>query len=80
MAMTKNEENWNRNYELLKAFILKTGHLPAKRKVENRGLLNWWKYNQKLIRQNRQTAERSALLKELGNMRSSVRHDEPLTA
>ena len=39
------DEQWYNNYALLKAFIEETGHLPNKKKVENRGLLNWWKYN-----------------------------------
>ena len=46
----KNETRWLENYEQLKLFIQEHGHLPNKKKVENRGLLNWWKYNQKLIR------------------------------
>ena len=37
------DEQWYNNYALLKAFIEETGHLPNKKKVENRGLLNWWK-------------------------------------
>ena len=45
--MTKNEENWQRNYLQLKEFVKIHGSLPNKKKVEKRGLLNWWKYNQK---------------------------------
>ena len=38
------EESWNQNFELLKAYIEEHHHLPDKKKVENRGLLSWAKY------------------------------------
>ena len=44
--MGKTEDKWNANYDALKAFVETYRHLPNKKKVENRGLLNWWKYNQ----------------------------------
>lgn len=43
----KNEEKWLANYEALKAYIADHGHLPDKHKIENRGLLSWWKYQMK---------------------------------
>lgn len=49
--MTKNEKKWAENYELLKEYIAEHRQLPDKKKVEHRSLLNWWKYNRKLIRQ-----------------------------
>ena len=66
------DEQWFNNYALLKAFIEETGHLPNKKKVENRGLLNWWKYNKKLIKAGKLDAERMQLLDELSNMRTSI--------
>lgn len=48
--MTKNEKKWAENYELLKEYIAEHRQLPDKKKVEHRSLLNWWKYNRKLIR------------------------------
>lgn len=63
------EIKWLRNYELLKAFVCEHHHLPDKRRVENRGLLNWWKYNQKLIKQGKLSDERVRLLRELSEMR-----------
>ena len=68
----KRDEQWFYNYALLKAFIEETGHLPNKKKVENRGLLNWWKYNKKLIKAGKLDAERMQLLDELSNMRTSI--------
>ena len=44
---TKTEENWHKKYEALCEYLLKNGHMPSKRRVEDRGLLNWWKYNKK---------------------------------
>ncbi len=69
--MTKNEENWQRNYLQLKEFVKIHGSLPNKKKVEKRGLLNWWKYNQKLIKLDKITQERKLLLQEISDMRFS---------
>lgn len=68
----KNEAKWQSNYEQLKAFIEENGHLPNKKKIDNRKLLNWWKYNQKLAHQGKLSEAREELLKHLGNMRSSI--------
>lgn len=66
---TKLELKWQRNYEQLKQYITLHHHLPDKKKVENRRLLNWWKYNKKLVKQGKLDAERTALLQELSTMR-----------
>ena len=68
----KNEARWLENYEQLKLFIQEHGHLPNKKKVENRGLLNWWKYNQKLIRRGALDEERCQMLQRLSDMRTSI--------
>lgn len=67
--MGKSEDKWNANYDALKAFVETYHHLPNKKKVENRGLLNWWKYNQRLIKQGKLAVERVQLLSELSKMR-----------
>ena len=41
------EKMWMEKYAELKEYIIAHKHLPDKHKVENRGLLNWWKYNMK---------------------------------
>lgn len=69
--MTKNEINWLSNYNALKEYIAEHRHLPDKKKVENRGLLNWWKYNKKRIKNGKLDAEHIALLQELSDMRDS---------
>ncbi len=68
----KNETRWLENYEQLKLFIQEHGHLPNKKKVENRGLLNWWKYNQKIIRRGALDEERCQMLQRLSDMRTSI--------
>lgn len=67
--MTRREQKWMENYVLLKAYIKACGHLPDKKKVENRGLLNWWKYNRKLTKAGKLSKEQKRLLAELGEMR-----------
>lgn len=66
---TKSDLKWQENYEQLKDYIVKHHHLPNKKKVENRGLLNWWKYNKKLVRLGKMDAERVVLLEELNQLR-----------
>ena len=67
--MNKRDLKWQENYEQLKDYIVKHHHLPNKKKVENRGLLNWWKYNKKKVRLGKMDAERVVLLKELNQLR-----------
>ena len=64
-----NEERWMEHYSLLKKYVSEHGHLPDKKKVENRGLLNWWKYNMKVLKQDKLDEEKKRLLQELGNSR-----------
>ena len=47
---SKNEEKWLANYKALKAYIDEHHHLLDKHKIENRGLLSWWKYQMKILR------------------------------
>ena len=70
---TKLELKWLGNYNQLKQYIELHRHLPDKKKVDNRGLLNWWKYNKRLIKQGKLDAERTALLQELSDMREHQR-------
>ena len=66
---TNNEQKWQENYAQLKRYIEEHRHLPDKKKVEFRGLLNWWKYNKKLIKQGKLDKDRMMLLQELSDMR-----------
>ena len=69
MAMDR-EETWNKKYQALKAYVEEYKQFPDKKKVENRALLNWWKYNKKRMKQGAMTEEKQALLIELSNMRT----------
>ncbi len=68
--MTTNERNWMANYNALKEYIYANRHLPDKRKVENRGLLNWWKYNKKRIKLGKIDEQKIRMLQELSDMRN----------
>lgn len=68
---TKNDENWIANYEALKAYIDENHHLPDKHKVENRGLLSWWKYQMKKKKAGTLTAEQMKMLQTLADSRST---------
>ena len=65
----KNEERWLLNYNLLRNYILVHHFLPSKKKVENRALLYWWKYNRKLIKRGKLDADRTKMLEELSLLR-----------
>lgn len=53
----------------LKAYIEEFGQLPDKRRVDNRALLNWWKYNRRLLKNGKLDKGRMLLITNLGNMR-----------
>lgn len=72
MITGKRGQNWLEKYELLKAYVEKNKHLPGKRRVENRGLLHWWKYNRKLILKGKLDEERQRMLQELSDMREYI--------
>lgn len=69
MAMDR-EDTWNKKYQALKAYVEEYKQFPDKKKVENRALLNWWKYNKKRMKQGAMTEDKQALLLELSNMRT----------
>lgn len=67
---SKNESNWYYNYEALKAYILKCGHLPDKHVVENRALFSWAKYQRKKIKEGTLDNEKRELFEALLATRS----------
>ncbi len=68
--MSNNRERWEENYKALYAYVLQNGHLPDKRKVDNRALLNWWKYNRKRAKLGLLDAARMEKLQKLSEMRA----------
>lgn len=67
----KNDEKWQANYEALKAYIDEYHHLPDKHKVENRGLLSWWKYQMKKKKAGTLAEEQERMLQRLADSRST---------
>ncbi len=65
------EESWNQNFGLLKAYIEEHHHLPDKKKMENRGLLSWAKYQRKRIKTRALDDEKVRLFEELMDSRSN---------
>ena len=65
------EESWNQDFESLKAYIEEHHHLPDKKKVENRGLLSWAKYQRKRIKAGALDEEKTRLFLELMDSRSN---------
>ena len=54
----------------MKAYVAEHYHLPDKKKVENRGLLSWAKYQRKRIRAGALDEEKTRLFLELMSSRS----------
>ena len=66
---TVNETKWLAKYLQLKEYVEQHHQLPDKKKVENRRLLNWWKYNKKLAKQGKLSEEKLRMLQELSDSR-----------
>ena len=66
---TVNETKWQARYQQLKDYVEQHHQLPDKKKVENRGLLNWWKYNKKLAKLDKLSEEKLRMLQELSDSR-----------
>ena len=66
---TVNETKWLAKYQQLKDCVEQHHQLPDKKKVENRGLLNWWKYNKKLAKLDKLSEEKLQMLQELSDSR-----------
>lgn len=66
---TVNETKWLAKYQQLKDYVEQRHQLPDKKKVENRGLLNWWKYNKKLAKLDKLSEEKLQMLQELSDSR-----------
>lgn len=79
MLSTRNKV-WNKNFRKLKAYIDEFHHLPDKKKVENRGILNWVKYNRRKIKAGKLALEKQRLFCELYSLcylRQGVHLDTP---
>ncbi len=63
--LSKNDRNWREKYLALRSFVVENGRLPDKNFVENRGLLNWWKYNKKCLKAGTLNEEKHILIESL---------------
>lgn len=77
--LSTRDKVWNRNFRKLKAYIDEFHHLPDKKKVENRGILNWVKYNRKKIKAGTLDPEKERLFSSLlasrhSELNSASRH------
>lgn len=68
---TNHDIKWMVNYEALKAYIDEHHHLPDKHKIENRGLLSWWKYQMKKKKAGTLTEGQKRMLQALADSRST---------
>ena len=66
---TVNETKLLTKYQQLKDYVEQHHQLPDKKKVENRGLLNWWKYNKKLAKLDKLSEEKLRMLQDLSDSR-----------
>lgn len=66
---TVNETKWLAKYLQLKEYVEQHHQLPDKKKVENRRLLNWWKYNKKLAKHGKLSEEKLRMLQDLSDSR-----------
>ena len=65
----KRNVRWILCYDAVKEYVKEHRQLPDKHKVENRALLNWWKYNMKLLRNGKLSEEKKKQLRQLSEMR-----------
>ena len=70
-----NEAKWTAKYGELKRYVELHHQLPDKKKTEGRNLLNWWKYNRRLMKRGTLSSERVTLLCILSDMRTVKRAD-----
>ena len=66
---TVNETKWLAKYQQLKEYVEQHHQLPDKKKPDNRGLLNWWKYNRRLAKKDLLPLDRFIKLQKLNEMR-----------
>ena len=59
------ETRWEQNLAAIKQFIEENKCLPSKHRVEEHRLLNWLKYNRKLVAQGKLSPERQAKFENL---------------
>ena len=69
--VSKNEDKWMANYDVLKTYIAEHGHLPDKHKIESRALLSWAKYQKRKIKEETIDEEKRIMFEALLATRST---------
>lgn len=67
------EEHWQRHYKQIMEFMEQTHRRPSRHRVEEHRMLNWLKYNKKLIAKGQLSAERVKLFNELMDIAEQYR-------
>lgn len=55
----KQEDKWNQHYDEIIAFMKRHHRRPSKHRLEEHDMLNWIKYNKRLISRNKLSEERT---------------------
>lgn len=59
------ENRWNENYEKIWQFVNENHRFPSRHHIEEHLMLNWMKYNRKMLAQNKMTPEMAERFKKL---------------
>lgn len=59
------DERWNKTYDQYMQFMEETKHRPSKHRPAEHALLNWYKFNRKLMLHDRMLDERRAMFEKL---------------
>ena len=61
----KQEDSWHQHYQRIMLFMKETHRRPSKHRIEEHRMVNWIKYNKKLIAKGLLSEERTKLFNEL---------------
>ena len=67
----KRETAWKKNYEALRAFVSDNHRGPTRHHIEEMHMLNWLKYNRKMLNKEKLPPERKELILRLKALISS---------
>ena len=68
----KRETAWKKNYEALWAFVSDNHRGPTRHHIEEMHMLNWLKYNRKMLNKEKLSPERKELILRLKALISSL--------
>ena len=73
-AIVSQEDRWQLHLAEVRAYVAENKRLPSKYRVENRRLLNWLKYNRKLLAAGLLPEGRRELFQELMDFCAQYHH------